>query len=245
MPAPSASGGHWTNENKQRFEISTAKQNHDYCGPSQHYRFPSWRRRRRAGSRRRRHMRNGPWDSSPTFDRYERHHGIESGETSVQVTPTRSKARHDSPREVADTKSRTQRPAICAVMQPKLGANPWREALRPAPRPMLGAIVGVDEHREVRDGLVELYVHCVRMGRDGNRFMCGSWVPEWVVQGQRENVVLSYWRGLGGRDVALGPRKRHYPLKILARSCGGWCLVQWIGYPSWPPFATWVRRPDW
>ncbi|KAI0163875.1 hypothetical protein GGR57DRAFT_497957 [Xylariaceae sp. FL1272] len=138
-----------------------------------------------------------------------------------------------------------ERPAICAVMQPKLGANPWREALRPAPRPMLGAIVGVDEHREVRDGLVELYVHCVRMGRDGNRFMCGSWVPEWVVQGQRENVVLSYWRGLGGRDVALGPRKRHYPLKILARNCGGWCLVQWIGYPSWPPFATWVRRPDW
>ncbi len=113
-----------------------------------------------------------------------------------------------------------------------------------SPRGVLGPVLGVTQHRELHDGLMELYVHHLLTLPGGQRIVHGQWEQERIVQFQHEKAVLAYWSGLGGRIVALGSRHRYHLLRILKRGADNLCLVQWIGYPPSIPYVTWVHYID-
>ncbi|KAI1181591.1 hypothetical protein F5B17DRAFT_424626 [Nemania serpens] len=106
---------------------------------------------------------------------------------------------------------------------------------------VLGPILGVTKHRELYNGLIELYVHHLVTLPNGQRIVHGRWEQERVTQAQHEKAVLAYWSGVGGRYVALGSHHRFHPFRILQRGVGDWYLVQWVGYPPCVPHATWAR----
>jgi hypothetical protein len=128
-------------------------------------------------------------------------------------------------------------------MKPGVNIQPRHQhgnSLRRVPGPVLG----VTKHREIYYGLIELYVHYLLTLPSGQRIVHGRWEQERIVQLRHENAVLAYWSGLGSRIVALGSRHSYHLLRILKRGADNLCLVQWIGYPSSQPYATWVTYVD-